>query len=114
MAFAKSGTVRTLAVTGARRSLFLPDIPTMREAGFDVVVDSWSGMFLPGRTPERIVNALNDALRQAVASPRVIENLNRAGNSPAFESPAQFAAILKADLQRWGPVVKASGFVAED
>jgi tripartite-type tricarboxylate transporter receptor subunit TctC len=114
LAFAKSGTVRTLAVTGARRSSFLPDVPTMREAGYDVIVDSWSGMFLPAGTPERIVNALSAAIGRAVASPRVIENLARAGNAPAFQSPAQFAAIVKADLQRWGPVVKASGFIAED
>jgi len=110
----KSGIVRTLAVTGARRSLFLPGIPTMREAGYDVTVDSWSGMFLPARAPERVVDALNAAIGQAVKSPRTIENLAKAGNAPAFEPPAQFAAIVKADLLRWGPVVKESGFVADD
>jgi tripartite-type tricarboxylate transporter receptor subunit TctC len=114
LAFAKSGTVRTLAVTGSRRSLFLPDIPTMREAGYDVVVDSWSGMFLPAGVPEPVVNALSAAIGRAVTSPRVIESLANAGNSAAFRSPAQFAAIVRADLLRWGPVVKASGFVADD
>jgi tripartite-type tricarboxylate transporter receptor subunit TctC len=112
--FSKSGIVRTLAVTGARRSSFLPDIPTMREAGFDVIVDSWSGIFLPARVPERVVNALSAAIHQAVESPKMIENLARAGNAPAFEQPAQFAAIVRADLLRWGPVVKASGFIADD
>jgi tripartite-type tricarboxylate transporter receptor subunit TctC len=112
--FSKSGTVRTLAVTGARRSPFLPDIPTMREAGYSVIVDSWSGMFLPARAPERVVDALSVAIGQAVTSPQMIENLARAGNAPAFQSPAQFAAIVKADLLRWGPVVKASGFIADD
>jgi tripartite-type tricarboxylate transporter receptor subunit TctC len=110
----KSGIVRTLAVTGARRSSFLPGIPTMREAGYDVIVDSWSGMFLPARAPERVVDALNAAIGQAVNSSRTIESLAKAGNAPAFEQPAEFAAIVKADLLRWGPVVKASGFIADD
>jgi tripartite-type tricarboxylate transporter receptor subunit TctC len=110
----KSGTVRTLAVTGARRSLFLPGIPTMREAGYNVIVDSWSGVFLPAKVPQRVVNALSAAIGQAVMSPQMIENLARAGNAPAFQSPAQFVATVKADLLRWAPVVKASGFIADD
>jgi tripartite-type tricarboxylate transporter receptor subunit TctC len=110
----RSGTVRTLAVTGSRRSVFLPTTPTMREAGYNVVVDSWTGMFLPARTPDPIVNALSAALGQAVKSPQLIENLARVGNVPTFQTPTQFAATLKADLLRWGPVVKASGFVADD
>jgi tripartite-type tricarboxylate transporter receptor subunit TctC len=110
----KSGTVRTLAVTGAQRSLFLPGIPTMREAGYNVIVDSWSGVFLPAKVPQRVVNALSAAIGRAVMSLRMIENLARAGNAPAFQSPAQFVATVKADLLRWAPVVKASGFIADD
>lgn len=112
--FSKSGQVRTLAVTGSRRSPFLPEIPTMREAGYEVVVDSWTGIFLPARAPDAIVNALSAALEQAVKSPALIETLAKVGNETTFATPAQFAATLKADLDRWGPVVKASGFVAED
>ena len=110
----KSGTVRTLAVTGSQRSVFLPGVPTMLEAGFNVIVDSWTGMFLPAKTPEHIVDALNAAIGRAVLSAQVVENLTNSGNAPATASPAQFAATIKADLQRWGPVVKASGFVADD
>ncbi len=113
-ALSQSGTVRTLAVTGSGRSVFLPAVPTMREAGYNVVVDSWTGMFLPARTPDPIVNALSAALGQAVKSPQLIESLAKVGNVPTFQTPAQFAATLKADLLRWGPVVKASGFVADD
>jgi tripartite-type tricarboxylate transporter receptor subunit TctC len=112
--FAKSGEIRTMAVTGSRRSLFLPDIPTMREAGYSVIVDSWTGTFLPAQTPERVVNTLADAIGQALNSAQVIENLAKTGNAPAFQSPAQFAAMVKADLLRWGLVVKASGFIADD
>jgi tripartite-type tricarboxylate transporter receptor subunit TctC len=71
-------------------------------------------MFLPASAPERVVNALSAAIRQAVEAPRMIENLAKAGNAPAFEQPAQFAAIVRADLLRWGPVVKTSGFIADD
>jgi tripartite-type tricarboxylate transporter receptor subunit TctC len=110
----KSGAVRTLAVTGSHRSAFLPGVPTMREAGYDVVVDSWTGMFLPARTPDLVVNALSEALGQAVKSPQLIDNLAKVGNVTTFQTPAQFAATLKADLLRWGPVVKASGFIADD
>jgi tripartite-type tricarboxylate transporter receptor subunit TctC len=113
-AFAKSGTLRTLAVTGSRRSRFLPDVPTMREAGYEVVVDSWSGMFLPARTPGGIVNALSAALGEAIRSEKLADSIVRAGNEPTFATPAQFAATVAADLARWGPVVKASGFVAEE
>jgi tripartite-type tricarboxylate transporter receptor subunit TctC len=86
----------------------------MREAGYEVVVDSWTGMFLPARAAAAIVNALNTALATALRSPRIMETLAMEGNEPALQTPEQFAATIAADLARWGPVVKASGFVAED
>jgi len=111
---AKSGTIRILAVTGSRRSSFLPDVPTMSEVGYDVVIDSWLGMLVPARTPPEIVNALSSAIGEAVQSEPMVESLAKLGNEPGFSPPAQFAAIVKADIARWGPVVKASGFLAED
>jgi tripartite-type tricarboxylate transporter receptor subunit TctC len=114
MAQAKAGTIRVLAVTGAKRSSFLPDIPTMAESGYNVVVESWLGAFVPSKTPANIVNALGAAIGDAVKSPEMIENLAKAGNEPNFQTPAEFAATVKADIIRWAPVVKASGFIAED
>jgi tripartite-type tricarboxylate transporter receptor subunit TctC len=114
LSFAKSGTLRILAVTGARRSPFLPDVPTMREQGYDVVVEGWLGAFVPARTPPETVRALGAAINEAARSPDMAENLARFGNEPAFQTPEEFAATVRADLARWGPVVKASGFVAED
>jgi len=114
LSFAQSGKVRTLAVTGSRHSRFLPDVPTMREAGYEVVIDSWTGAFMPARTPAAIVTALGAAIGQALRSPGMVEMLAKEGNEPALQSPAEFAATIAADLKRWGPVVKASGFVAED
>jgi tripartite-type tricarboxylate transporter receptor subunit TctC len=111
---AKTGALRMLAVTGAWRSPFLPDIPTMTEAGYRVAVHSWLGVFVPARTPHDVVGALNAAIGEAVKSPDMVEQLAKLGNEPAFETPGQFAAMVRADLERWGPVVKASGFVAQD
>ena len=114
MSFAKAGTIRILAVTGSRRSSFLPEVPTMVEAGYNVVVESWLGVFVPAKTPAEIVGALSAAIGDAVKSSQMIESLAKVGNTTAFQSPAEFAATVKADIARWAPVVKASGFIAED
>ena len=113
MALATAGTIRILAVTGAQRSPFLSAVPTMTEAGYNVVVESWLGVFVPAKTPAQIVNALSAAIAEAVNSAQMIENLAKLGNTTAFQTPAEFAAIVKADIARWAPVVKASGFIAE-
>ena len=86
----------------------------MRESGYNVIVESWLGAFAPAKTPPEAVRALNAAIGEAVKSPEMIDNLARIGNEPKFELPEQFAATVRADMERWGPVVKASGFVAED
>ncbi len=114
MPHAKSGAVRILAVTGSKRSRFLPDVPTMREQGFDVVIDSWLGAFAPARTPAQTVHALNAAINEVARSPDYADALAKFGTEPALQTPAEFAATVKADIARWGPVVKASGFVAVD
>ncbi len=114
VAFAKAGSIRALAVSGAKRSPFLPDVPTMQEQGFDVVVETYLGAFLPAKTPAPVVTALAQALRQATASKQTIDSLAKFGTEPAFLSSADFTAWIKAEILRWGPVVKASGFVATE
>ncbi len=111
---ATAGNVRILAVASSHRSKFLPDTPTMRELGYDVAVDSWLGTFVPAGTPRDVVQTLNATIGKAVQSPDLIENLARIGNEPKFESPDQFAMTVRRDMERWGPVVKASGFVADE
>src|SRR5258707_13568157 len=111
---ATSGKIRILAVASAERSKFLPDVPTMREVGYNVVVETWLGAFAPAKTPPEAVRALNAAISDAARSPEMIESLARIGNDTKFQSPDQFAATVRGDLERWGPVVKASGFVAEE
>jgi tripartite-type tricarboxylate transporter receptor subunit TctC len=89
-------------------------VPTMREQGYDVVVEGWLGAFVPVATPAAIVQALGAAINEAARSPDMAESLAKFGNEPAFQTPEEFAATVRADIMRWGPVVKASGFVAED
>ena len=86
----------------------------MREQGFNVAIDSWLGVFVPAKTPPEVINALNAAIGDAARSSEMGEALAKFGNEPAFATPQQFAAMLKDAIERWGPVVKASGFVAED
>ncbi|MFL6797770.1 MAG: tripartite tricarboxylate transporter substrate-binding protein [Xanthobacteraceae bacterium] len=114
LAQARAGALRVLAVTGSQRSAFLPDVPTMSEVGYDVVIDSWLGLLVPAKTPPATVNALSSAVAAAVQSPEMIESLAKLGNEPGFRGSADFGATIAADIARWGPVVKASGFVAED
>ena len=114
MPHAKTGALRMLAVTGSKRSRFLPDVPTMREQGFDVVIDSWLGAFAPARTPAETVRVLGAAINEVARSPDYAESLAKFGNEPALQTPEEFAATVRADIARWGPVVKASGFVAVD
>jgi tripartite-type tricarboxylate transporter receptor subunit TctC len=111
---ANSGRLRILAVSSTRRSQFVPDVPTIRQAGYDVVVDTWLGVFLPAGALPEIVRALSAAIADAVKSPEMVDSLAKFGSEPRFQPPDAFAATVKADTARWGPVVKASGFVAEE
>jgi tripartite-type tricarboxylate transporter receptor subunit TctC len=111
---ANSGRLRILAVSSTRRSKFLPDVPTIRQAGYDVVVDTWLGVFLPARATPGIVRALSAAIADAVKSPEMVDSLAKFGSEPRFQPPDAFTATVKADSARWGPVVKASGFVADE
>jgi tripartite-type tricarboxylate transporter receptor subunit TctC len=114
MPLAQQGALRILAITGPQRSKFLPDVPTMKESGYDVVINDWLGVFLPARTPDERVSALSRALETVVKSPEYADGITKFGNEPAFQTPAEFAARVKAETDQWGPVVKASGFVADD
>ena len=112
---AKSGTLRALAVTGLRRSQFLPAVPTMRELNYDVVVDLWwTGMFAPAGLPVETLRALNVAIGEAAKSPEVAEQLAEFGTDPMVQSPEEFTAMVRRDIERWGRVVKASGFVSDE
>jgi tripartite-type tricarboxylate transporter receptor subunit TctC len=112
----KAGKLRVLATTGAARSRFLPAVPTLVEAGFkDVVVQSWLGMFAPAGAPPAAAARLNAALMEVIRDEEVVAAFARIGFEPAEPaSAAAFAALVRSDAEKWGVVVKATGFTAEE
>lgn len=109
-----AGRLRILATSGARRNKFVPDVPTLEEQGYkDLVFREWFGFYLPGQASADVVQRANAAIRSALASADVIEGLGGMGLEVRSSTPAELAAMLKADTERWGPIVKAIGFTAE-
>jgi tripartite-type tricarboxylate transporter receptor subunit TctC len=103
----KAGKVTALAVTSARRSAQLPDVPTLAESGvpgFDV--SSWQALYLPAGTPAAIVNRLNAEVQKVVAQPEVKARMEALGLEYAPNSPAQFAEFQKAEQAKWAKVIK--------
>ena len=78
-----------------------------------MVIEAWLGTLVPSKTPADVVSKLNLAIKEAFAAPDVVQKLAALGNEPDYKTPAEFAAVMKADIARWAPVVKASGFVAD-
>lgn len=109
-----SGKLRPLAVTSAKRSRFLPDVPTFAELGFGEVTGiDWYGLFLPAKTPPAIVTKLQNLTHEAVKDPSFVEALTKMGFDTYTLSSAEFASRIKQETEHWGPIAKASGFVIE-
>ena len=110
----RSGKLVPLAVTTAKRSPELPDVPTIAEAGVPgYEATSWFGMLAPAATPAPIVAKLNAALVKVLAQPDVKKKINDQGAEVYSETPAQFAAFIKSESVKWGKVVRESGAVAD-
>jgi tripartite-type tricarboxylate transporter receptor subunit TctC len=106
----KSGKLRALAITSAKRSPAAPDVPTVAEAGvpgFEVA--PWFGVAAPAGTPKEIVTSLNTEINKIIRYPEVIERLSNLGVEPAGTTPEQFASHIKAEKTKWAQVVKDSG-----
>jgi tripartite-type tricarboxylate transporter receptor subunit TctC len=111
----RSGKIRLLAVTSPERSRFVPEVPTMTESGFpSIAFSSWLGFFAPAHVPQDVVKRLANGIADATAHGEAQQSILKFAMEPAAMTPVGFAATLKADLERWGPIVKASGFSAED
>jgi tripartite-type tricarboxylate transporter receptor subunit TctC len=109
-----AGKCRLLGATGAKRSQFAPQTATFAEQGMkDFVYSEWFGFYVPAKTPADIVNRLNAALRVALAAPETVNGLAVMGLEAQSSSPAELAARLKTDTERWAPLVKTIGFTAE-
>ena len=103
-----SGNVKILAVTLPKRSAYLPDIPTLKESGIDVEADTWQGLIAPGGTPPAIIDKINKDVAEAIKTPAIREKLAAQLMEPVGNSPAQFRAVIDAEISRWEPIIKAA------
>lgn len=111
----RAGRLRGLAVSSAQRSTFLPSVATFAEQGYpDIVVQEVLGWFVPAKTPREMIVRLNGQLQEGLEDPALIKSLAENGLQPIHQSPEEFGRLIQEDLKRWGPIVKASGFTAED
>jgi len=111
---AKAGNVTPLAVTSAKRSPVLPEVPTMMEAGLeDFEVVNYFALFAPPKTPPAIAQRLRDEIARAVAMPDMVEQFTKQGMAPVANQPDEFARHLQAELDRWAQVIKDAGIKPE-
>jgi len=102
----KSGKLRALAFTSAKRMAGAPEVPTFEESGYPgLVVLSWYGLFAPAGTPPEVVRRLNAEVNRALQAPDVRERLTALGTEPTGGTPEQFAATIRSDIARWARVV---------
>jgi tripartite-type tricarboxylate transporter receptor subunit TctC len=110
----KAGKVKALAVTTAKRSALVPDLPTVAEAGLPgYEANNWNGFFVPAKTPRPIINRLNKELSTALMLPDIKEFLFKQGLDAAPGTPEKFAAYMKSESAKWTKVIKAAGIKAQ-
>jgi tripartite-type tricarboxylate transporter receptor subunit TctC len=105
----RDGQIRALGVLSESRLPALPDVPTFREDGLDLVVESWFGLLAPANIPPDVVERLVPALREAVAAPEVAQRFEALGIVARVDGPAAFGRMLRDETARWGQVVRATG-----
>lgn len=110
----RAGRVRILASSGAVRSPFTPEVPTLRESGVDIEVSAWFGLYGPAGMPAATVRALNKATVEAVSSVQGREQLFKLGLIATGTSPEELARVQRRDYDLWGEIAKASGFKPEN
>ena len=107
--YVKQGQLRALGVTGLKRDELAPGVPAIAETlpGYDA--SSWAGLLVPAKTPPAIVAKISAAVQKAIRMPDVAEKFKVQGATPVGDSPEQFAAYLKADIEKWRIVVAKAG-----
>jgi tripartite-type tricarboxylate transporter receptor subunit TctC len=106
----KAGKVVAVATSGAQRSRHLPEVPTFKELGYDIVGGGWYAAYAPAGTPTAALDRLSKAIIAGLHAPDVSAKLDNFGMEPTGYGPAELARIHKHDYELWGPVIKASGF----
>jgi tripartite-type tricarboxylate transporter receptor subunit TctC len=108
--YIKSGALRPLAVTGAKRSALLPDVPTLAESGFpNLLVIGWFGVFAPAKTPAPIVKQLNDALVEVMKQKDMRDRITELGGDAESGSQEELRKLLASEMALWGKVIKDAG-----
>ena len=110
----KAGRLRALGVTSLKRSVALPDVPTIAESGLPgYEFNAWHVLVAPKGTPSAVVNLLRERVKSAVASPDVVRQLEDQGLELVVSTPEELGILLKGELGKWGKVVKERGMRAE-
>ena len=110
LSYARSGQVRVLASTGAKREAAAPDVPTIAEAGvrgYDVT--AWQALFVPAKTPPAIVRKISTDTNAALADPAIKDKLAQTGYVAGGSSPAELELLLKSEIAKWSAVIKSMG-----
>jgi tripartite-type tricarboxylate transporter receptor subunit TctC len=111
---ATSGRLRALAVTGPKRSFLLPKVPTVAESGYPgFEALAWHGVYAPAKTPPEIVNKLNAELNKILADPEVHDKLQKDGLDPIGGTPAAYGAYTRAEIAKWGAIVREANIRLE-
>ena len=106
----RAGGLRIVAVAGAARSQFLPEVPTLKENGVDLNADGWYGMWLPAGSPPEFARKLSAAVAEVLAKPEVKEKLQAVSLIPVGSTPEELSQRLAADNAFWQPIVQATGY----
>jgi tripartite-type tricarboxylate transporter receptor subunit TctC len=110
----KAGRLRALGVTSLKRSIALPDVPTIAESGLPgYEFNAWHVLVAPKGTPSVVTNLLRDRVKSVVAAPEVVRQLEDQGLELVVSTPEELGAFLKSELAKWGKVVKERGMRAE-
>jgi tripartite-type tricarboxylate transporter receptor subunit TctC len=110
LAMHKADRIRMLATSDSKRSPLVPEVPTFKEAGYDIEGTSWYAMFAPANTPDDVIQRYNKIIVEALAKQDVKDRLLALGLYATGSSPAELGKIQRTDSERWAPAVKASGF----
>lgn len=102
------GTFRALATSGAKRAQVLPKVPTVKEAGYDVVASAWFGLFAPAKTPRPIIDQIYQSVAKALQSTDLRKRIIAQGDEPLAEGPDKFRELQTGELKKWTTVIRAA------